>query len=201
MAQGLLLAPTKWNLKVNALSPCCLGILENDTRSTACTTVSETISKIVRSSLKAICTVNADEVSCGLDTLSNSAVSASASLSPSARVPYSALVFTRTLWAPVLDPMPGIWILVDAGVAGPHQVLRQRPKSAGPAGRPRQRFSKEHLVKSRQPATQARLVLVDQLPTLAPAKRSSCSALRVTSNGHKTLVRTGVARWIADSLA
>ena len=80
MAQGLLLAPTKWNLKVNALSPCWLGILENDTRSTACTTVSETISKIVRSLLKAICTVNADEVSCGLDTLSNSAVSASASL-------------------------------------------------------------------------------------------------------------------------
>ena len=45
------------------------------------TTVTETVSGIDRSPLKVSCTVNADEPSCELGTLSNSAVSASASLS------------------------------------------------------------------------------------------------------------------------
>ena len=91
--------------------------------------------------------------------------------------------------------------LVDAGVAGLQEVLRQQPMSAGPAFRPEQRFSKGQLVRSRQQAPQAHLVLVDQLPTLDPAMSSSCRALRITSGGQKTLVRAGVARWIADTLA
>ena len=43
-------------------------------------------------------------------------------------------------------------------------------------------------MKSRQPATQARLVLVAQLPALAPAMPSASSgrALQVTSGGQKT---------------
>ena len=78
--------------------------------SAARTTVTKTVSGIGRSPLKVSRTVNADEPSCELGTLSNSAVSALASLAFSFRVPYSALVLTGTLWAPVLDPLPTIWM-------------------------------------------------------------------------------------------
>ena len=70
------------------------------------TAMTKMVPRIGRSLLKVSCTVNADEPSCELGTLSNSAASASASLSFSSRVPYSALVLTGALWAPVLDPLP-----------------------------------------------------------------------------------------------